>query len=175
MRWDGGTSTFDGISIAWAVSEYIVKKIQARTLFATHYHELTQLEDYWQRVKNLSMAVKEEGRKIVFLRKIIPGGADRSYGIHVAQLAGLPPEVISGATHVLKGLGQANSQLQVQKEIAVGQETTVKEEKDGKWEDIESFLTGLLAFDVDRTTPVQALNTLVELQEEATKIIQRRQ
>lgn len=169
-----GTSTYDGISIAWAVSEYIVKKIRARTLFATHYHELTQLEDQLPSVRNLSMAVQEKGGKIVFLRKVVPGGADRSYGIHVAQLAGLPPEVIAQATQVLKRLGHENGQLRVQKEMAVAEESGAQEEKDGQRKDIDSFLTALLQLDVDRTTPIQALNALVELREEAGRLLQRR-
>jgi DNA mismatch repair protein MutS len=95
-----GTSTFDGVSIAWAVAEYIHNNehVQARTLFATHYHELTELEFSLQKVKNYNIAVKEWNDKIIFLRKIVKGGTDRSYGIHVAQLAGLPQEVIKRAT-----------------------------------------------------------------------------
>ncbi|HWR58932.1 MAG TPA: hypothetical protein VN328_08605, partial [Thermodesulfovibrionales bacterium] len=96
-----GTSTFDGISIAWAVAEFITKGIKARTLFATHYNELTELSLTLDGVKNYNVAVKEWGDEIIFLRKISPGPADRSYGIQVARLAGLPDEVVLRAKEVL--------------------------------------------------------------------------
>lgn len=101
-----GTSTFDGLSIAWAVTEYLHSnpKVSAKTLFATHYHELTELELILPRVRNYNVAVKEWGNKVVFLHKIIKGGADRSYGIHVAKLAGLPDDVVDRAKEVLKNL-----------------------------------------------------------------------
>ena len=92
-----GTSTFDGLSIAWSICEYLVENIRARTLFATHYHELIELENIYPAVKNYSMAVKEHKDEVVFLRKVIPGGSDRSYGIHVAKLAGLPSKVLDSA------------------------------------------------------------------------------
>ncbi|MEA4892880.1 MAG: DNA mismatch repair protein MutS [Peptococcaceae bacterium] len=92
-----GTGTFDGLSVAWAVSEYIISRIRAKTLFATHYLELTQLAELYPTVENLSLVVEEEGESIVFLHKILPGSANKSYGIHVARLAGLPEEVISRA------------------------------------------------------------------------------
>jgi DNA mismatch repair protein MutS len=99
-----GTSTFDGISIAWATAEYISKNIKARTLFATHYNELTELVQALKGVKNYNVAVKEWGEEIIFLRKIETGPADKSYGIQVARLAGLPEEVVDGAKDVLSGL-----------------------------------------------------------------------
>lgn len=99
-----GTSTFDGLSIAWAVVEYLHERIGAKTLFATHYHHLTELEQLLLRVKNYHIAVKEQGSNIIFLRKIMPGSIDKSYGIHVARLAGLPREVIENATQVLRRL-----------------------------------------------------------------------
>lgn len=101
-----GTSTFDGLSIAWAVAEYLydANKVGAKTLFATHYHELTKLAEEFPRIKNYNIAVKEQGDQITFLRKIIPGGADRSYGIQVARLAGLPKEVIARAREILSTL-----------------------------------------------------------------------
>jgi DNA mismatch repair protein MutS len=99
-----GTSTFDGLSIAWAVVEYLHERIGAKTLFATHYHHLTELEQLLPRVKNYHIAVKEQGSNIIFLRKIMPGSIDKSYGIHVARLAGLPREVIENATQVLRRL-----------------------------------------------------------------------
>ncbi|MBM7116143.1 DNA mismatch repair protein MutS [Archangium primigenium] len=99
-----GTSTYDGLSIAWAVAEHLHDKCGARTLFATHYHELVDLAREKPRVKNLCIAVKEQGGKVLFLRKLVPGGANRSYGIEVARLAGLPPEVVERARDILRNL-----------------------------------------------------------------------
>jgi DNA mismatch repair protein MutS len=101
-----GTSTFDGLSLAWAVAEYLhdEPRVKARCLFATHYHELTELSLTMPGVKNYNVAVKEYGDKIIFLRKIMPGGTDKSYGIHVARLAGLPKQVIRRAGEVLTNL-----------------------------------------------------------------------
>jgi DNA mismatch repair protein MutS len=98
-----GTSTYDGVSIAWAVVEYIHNHpgLRAKTLFATHYHELTQMADLLPGVRNYNVAVSETGGKVVFLHKIIPGGADRSYGIHVGQLAGLPHPVVQRAGEII--------------------------------------------------------------------------
>jgi DNA mismatch repair protein MutS len=95
-----GTSTFDGLSIAWSVAEYLHDKVKARTLFATHYHELTELEMTRSGVRNYNVAVREWNEQIIFLRKIIKGGADKSYGIQVARLAGLPPEIIARAKEI---------------------------------------------------------------------------
>ena len=104
-----GTSTYDGLSIAWAVSEYILQPVlRAKTLFATHYHELIQLAESYPQVKNYSVAVKEQGDAIVFLRQIVDGGTDRSYGIHVACLAGLPDQVIRRAKEILAALEADN-------------------------------------------------------------------
>ncbi len=102
-----GTGTYDGLSVAWSVSQYLVSQIKAKTLFATHYLELTTLEEQYPAVKNLSLVVEEEGERIVFLHKILPGSANKSYGIHVARLAGLPEEVIQQASAKLEELEQA--------------------------------------------------------------------
>ena len=99
-----GTSTFDGLSIAWSVAEFLYDKIRARTLFATHYHELTKLAEDRKGVCNLNVAVREWNEQIIFLRKIIPGGADKSYGIQVARLAGLPKEILDRAKEILAHL-----------------------------------------------------------------------
>ena len=99
-----GTSTYDGISLAWSIVEYIQSKIKCKTLFATHYHELTDLENEFKDVKNYSVAVKEDNDGIIFLRKIIPGGADKSYGIYVAKLAKLPDGVIERSRVILRDL-----------------------------------------------------------------------
>jgi DNA mismatch repair protein MutS len=103
-----GTSTFDGLSIAWSVAEFLHDKIKARTLFATHYHELTNLAVERKGVCNLNVAVREWNEQIIFLRKIIPGGADKSYGIQVARLAGLPKEILERAKEILAHLENPN-------------------------------------------------------------------
>src|SRR5262249_58340944 len=105
-----GTATFDGLSIAWAVVEYIHHRTRAKTLFATHYHELTELAELLTGVKNLHVSVKEAGDQILFLRKVEPGRADRSYGIEVARLAGLPPAVLgSSSGRLLRHDGRRHS------------------------------------------------------------------
>jgi DNA mismatch repair protein MutS len=103
-----GTSTFDGLSIAWSVAEFLHDKIKARTLFATHYHELTKLAIERKGVCNLNVAVREWNEQIIFLRKILPGGADKSYGIQVARLAGLPKEILDRAKEILTHLENPN-------------------------------------------------------------------
>jgi DNA mismatch repair protein MutS len=110
-----GTSTFDGLSIAWSVAEFLHDKIKARTLFATHYHELTKLAAERKGVANFNVAVREWNEQIIFLRKIIPGGADKSYGIHVARLAGVPKEILERARDILAHLEKPNGAVEVQK------------------------------------------------------------
>jgi DNA mismatch repair protein MutS len=110
-----GTSTFDGLSIAWSVAEFLHDKIKARTLFATHYHELTKLAEERKGVANFNVAVREWNEQIIFLRKIIPGGADKSYGIHVARLAGVPKEILDRAKDILSHLEKPNGAAEVQK------------------------------------------------------------
>ncbi len=120
-----GTSTYDGISIAWAVAEYLHERIKAKTLFATHYHELTAMSRRYNRVKNFNVAVREWNDQIIFLRKIQPGGADRSYGIQVARLAGLPREVIERSKEMLNHL-EATDQAELQKDAST-KKSSVKE------------------------------------------------
>jgi DNA mismatch repair protein MutS len=110
-----GTSTFDGLSIAWSVAEFLHDKIKARTLFATHYHELTKLASERKGVANFNVAVREWNEQIIFLRKIIPGGADKSYGIHVARLAGVPKEILDRARDILEHLEKPNGAAEVQR------------------------------------------------------------
>ena len=107
-----GTSTFDGLSIAWSVAEFLHDKIRARTLFATHYHELTKLAEERSGVCNFNVAVREWNEQIIFLRKIVPGGADKSYGIQVARLAGLPKEILDRAKEILSHLENANGAIE---------------------------------------------------------------
>jgi DNA mismatch repair protein MutS len=99
-----GTSTYDGLSLAWAIAEHLAKEVKVRTLFATHYHELTELEELLEGVKNFNVLIREWHDQVVFLHKITPGGTDKSYGIHVARLAGMPREVINRARTILAEL-----------------------------------------------------------------------
>ncbi|PIZ27017.1 MAG: DNA mismatch repair protein MutS, partial [Chloroflexi bacterium CG_4_10_14_0_8_um_filter_46_9] len=154
-----GTSTYDGLSIAWAVAEYIhgAPKLGAKTLFATHYHELTELANTLPRVKNFNVAVAEEGDKVIFLHKIIPGGTDRSYGIHVAQLAGLPKSVTNRAQDVLANLESRSTtgKGRVQRRATVPQLTLFP--KDSLLADEISRL------DIDSLSPLEAITKLYEL------------
>jgi DNA mismatch repair protein MutS len=165
-----GTSTFDGLSIAWSVIEYVSnkKKIGSKTLFATHYHELTELESNLDGIKNYCIAVKKRGDDIIFLRKIIRGGADDSYGIEVAKLAGVPNEVVIRAKKILKTLEDSD--------INKSSEVEVKKRK--KNEDIQVAFTGienneiikkLKSLDVTTLTPIEAMNYLYKLQKDALK------
>jgi DNA mismatch repair protein MutS len=123
-----GTSTFDGLSIAWAVAEYILQNIGAKTLFATHYHELIELEKKYPQAKNYNVAVYDDGQKIAFLRKVVEGGTDQSYGIHVAKLAGLPLEVIERANQILTALERHNLSVETEPSTTTTEsaETTVE-------------------------------------------------
>ena len=172
-----GTSTFDGLSIAWAVVEYISnsKLLGAKTLFATHYHELTELEGKISNVNNYCIAVKEKGDDIVFLRKIVKGGADKSYGIQVAKLAGVPDSVINRAKEIVEELVTADITGKV-KDIAVqGSETKKKPQKKLDEVDLTQFslfdtvkdddvLNELKELDISHMTPMDAMNKLYQLQ-----------
>ena len=173
-----GTSTFDGLSIAWAVVEHIsnVKLIGAKTLFATHYHELTELEGKLEGVHNYCIAVKENGDDIVFLRKIVPGGADKSYGIAVAKLAGLPDEVIDRANRIVTQLCE-NDIVDLAKNIAVEGQTTGGKKQTKPLDDVakaqmsfldtvsdDAIIDELRNLDISHMTPLEAMNALNELQ-----------
>ncbi len=163
-----GTSTYDGLSIAWAVAKYIsdTEKCGAKTLFATHYHELIELENEQEGVKNYSIAVKEKGEDIIFLRKIVEGGTDESYGIHVAKLAGVPKEVLKNANEILKGL---------ERKSMLGQKKMEKEKKDEVAGQLNmyNYKIAEIAHEIDKInveelTPIDALNILVKLKEQAS-------
>jgi len=113
-----GTSTFDGLSIAWSVAEHLHNEVKAKTLFATHYHELTELARTCSAVKNYNVAVREWSDQIIFIRKIVEGGTDKSYGIHVARLAGLPRPVIERAKEILRNLEESELTPEGQPKIA---------------------------------------------------------
>jgi len=147
-----GTSTFDGVSIAWAVGEYLHDAIGARTLFATHYHELVALADSRPRVRNVSVAVREHKGEIVFLRRVVPGGANKSYGIDVARLAGLPRSVIARARQIMDQL-EGGSLLGSSPQLSLVPNGPP----------IAPALARLATIDLDRTTPLEALQILAEL------------
>lgn len=155
-----GTSTYDGMSIARAVIEHIKSKIKAKTLFSTHYHELTEMEGQLNGVKNYSVAVKERGNDVVFLRRIVSGGADKSYGVHVAKLAGLPNSIIERARQLLSEHEQADHH-QVSPSVATISNPVP----------VSLFSTGLseelLAIDIMTITPIEALTILYKLQNQA--------
>ncbi len=172
-----GTSTFDGLSIAWAVVEYISnpKILGAKTLFATHYHELTELEGKINGVNNYCIAVKEQGDDIVFLRKIIKGGADKSYGIQVAKLAGVPDPVIQRAKELVEELSDADITVKVKEMKAEGSAKTKSKKK--KYDQLEinqislfdtvreeDILQELKEIEISTLTPIDALNTIYRLQ-----------
>ena len=157
-----GTSTFDGMSIARAVMEYIHDKIKAKTLFATHYHQLIALEQELSGVKNYSVAVKERGKDIVFLRRIVPGGTDRSYGVHVARLAGLPKKVLDRAEEFLEEYDNEHAQA--------APAASAEPSPMGMGSLFTSAITEqLLNIDVMSMTPIEAMNMLYKLQDEARK------
>ena len=173
-----GTSTFDGLSIAWAVIEHISnrKLLGAKTLFATHYHELTELEGKMNNVNNYCIAVKECGDDIVFLRKIVKGGADKSYGIQVAKLAGVPDMVIDRAKEIVEQLSDNDITEKVQS-IAIDNKNDGKVKKQPKYDEVdlaqmslfdtvtdEDILKELMEIEVTTLTPLDALNTLYRLQ-----------
>ncbi len=160
-----GTSTYDGLSIAWAVVDYISNKEKngAKTLFATHYHELTELEEQLDGVKNYSIAVKEKGEDVIFLRKIVRGGTDESYGVHVAKLAGVPNEVVKKANEILRGL---------ERKSILGKKNLEKENKkvaSGQL-DLYNYKLAEVAHEIDKInlnelTPIDALNILVKIKD----------
>lgn len=171
-----GTSTFDGLSIAWAVIEHISnsKLLGAKTLFATHYHELTELEGKIDNVNNYCIAVKEKGDDIIFLRKIVKGGADKSYGIQVARLAGVPDNVINRAKEIVEELIHADITTRIKDIAAHGSELKVKTKK---YDEVDlaqmslfdtvkddDVIEEIKNLDVSNLTPIDALNTLYQLQ-----------
>ncbi len=167
-----GTSTFDGLSIAWSVAEYLhnTPRLAAKTVFATHYHELTELELVLPRVKNYNVAVKEWGDRIVFLRKIIPGGCDHSYGIHVAQLAGLPREVISRAREILANLESEELTASDIPKLAQHHHKKTPVTQLNLFAELEhSLQEELKKLDPNQLTPLEALNKLDQLRQLASE------
>lgn len=158
-----GTSTYDGLSIAWGIIEYIHNHphLRAKTLFATHYHELTQLAELLPGVRNYNVAVSEADNKVVFLHKIIPGGADRSYGIHVAQLAGLPSPVIQRANEIMEELERSSARgVRINPQAA---------QQAALFPETNPLLDELKDLDINSLSPIEALNKLFEWQRKFTK------
>jgi DNA mismatch repair protein MutS len=153
-----GTSTYDGVSIAWGIIEYIHNhpQLRAKTLFATHYHELTQLADLLPGVRNYNVAVSEADGKVVFLHKIVPGGADRSYGIHVAQLAGLPRPVVARANEIMAELEKTSGRA-----VKISPHSA---QQAALFPETSPLLDELKALDVNELSPIEALNKLFEWQ-----------
>ncbi len=158
-----GTSTYDGLSIAWSVLEYIAKKIKARTLFATHYHELTELEGRVEGVVNRSVSVQENGEEVIFLRKIVDGGTDKSYGIHVASLAGVPKTVVKRANKILERLNEKQGEVKGISDIPDAPEPVENEKLNAIVEECEKI-------DINNITPMEAMQTLARLKEELLEL-----
>ena len=160
-----GTSTYDGLSLAWAITEHIANRLKCRTLFATHYHELTELAELFANVKNCNVAVREWMDEVVFLHKILPGGTDKSYGIHVAKLAGLPNTILERSTEILEELEST-----FQKEAAgehLARHKTKEPDKDTLFvQKHKSILDKLSAIDIDNLTPLEAINLLNQIKDE---------
>lgn len=167
-----GTSTYDGISIAWSIVEYIHEnsKARAKTLFATHYHELNEMEKTYERVKNFNVQVKEINNKVVFLRKLTPGGSEHSFGIHVAKMAGMPRSIVERATKILKQLEKehSNSDKENLKNIdspADGYQLSIFQLDDPV---LKSVRDEIVNTDIDNLTPIEALNKLYEIKKIVT-------
>ncbi|MCH7777223.1 MAG: DNA mismatch repair protein MutS, partial [Gemmatimonadetes bacterium] len=156
-----GTSTYDGVAIAWAVTEHLHGHVGAKTIFATHYHELTQLTEELHHACNYNVAVREVGDDIVFLHRLVPGGSDRSYGIHVGRLAGLPESVVGRATEILRLLESGHH--------VAGQPAprTPDERQLALFETEDPILRQLKNLDIDEITPMEALNRLAEFKRHA--------
>ena len=171
-----GTSTFDGVSIATAISEYLHEKIRAKTIFATHYHELTDLENKFENIVNYRIEVKEKNGKVMFLRNIIKGGADRSYGIEVAKLAGLPKEILKESREILHRLEQRKELIEktinVKQLSLFGQIAEIDREYEEKMidvvenerdEKIDEVIFDIENKDINNITPMEALKFLSEI------------
>lgn len=161
-----GTSTFDGMSIAWAIIEYIAAQIRAKTLFATHYHELTALAEQDASITNMTIAIREEETHIVFLRKIMPGQTDRSYGIEVARMANFPAKILARAKQVLSELEEFRTDIRV----SSGNRAAETMQMDLKEIERVQFLASIGQLEVERTTPVEALLLLEQLRTKAREL-----
>jgi DNA mismatch repair protein MutS len=160
-----GTSTYDGLALAWAITEHIANKIKCRTLFATHYHELTELSELFANVKNCNVAVREWMDEVVFLHKILPGGTDKSYGIHVAKLAGVPKSIVKRSAEILEELEASFVKEATSDRLA--RHKTKEPDKDLLFvEKHKSVLDKLASIDVNKLTPIEAINLLNKIKQE---------
>ncbi|MCK4959383.1 MAG: DNA mismatch repair protein MutS, partial [Planctomycetes bacterium] len=159
-----GTSTYDGLSLAWSITEHIANSIKCRTLFATHYHELTELAQLLVNVKNCNVAVREWQDEVVFLHKILPGGTDKSYGIHVAKLAGLPASITQRSAKILTDLEDTFAKEVEGPELA--RQRTADETDMLFVQKNKSVLDKLASMDVNKLTPIDAINLLNEIKKE---------
>jgi DNA mismatch repair protein MutS len=172
-----GTSTYDGLSIAWSVVEYITKKINAKTLFATHYHELSELESKIKSVKNYRILIKDMDDKIIFLRKIVEGSVDRSYGIQVANLAGLPEEVVKRANEILNQLTESDINRPFAKhrkdrindnfQVSMFANNPAEESQNKEYKDLIEKITNI---DINNLTPIESLTLLNDIVRKAKHI-----
>ncbi|MBG0764463.1 MAG: DNA mismatch repair protein MutS, partial [Tissierellales bacterium] len=167
-----GTSTYDGLSIAWSVTEYIAKELKSKCMFATHYHELSELEDKIEGVNNYKILIKESGEDIIFLRKVSKGSIDKSYGIEVARLAGLPYSVINNSFRILNNLEKQdlNKNNMVLKEDL----TISKKEQINFWnfknKHKEFINENILNININKITPMEAMNLLNEIIEKSEEL-----
>lgn len=163
-----GTSTYDGISIAWAMAEFIHEypRGKAKTLFATHYHELNEMEHSFERIRNYNVSVREIDNKVIFLRKLVPGGSEHSFGIHVARMAGMPKSVVTRAGKILQELEKSHNRHSLAKPVASlaeqreGYQLSIFQMDDPVLKQIREEIANL---DIDNLTPVEALNKLNEI------------
>ena len=161
-----GTSTYDGISLAWAIAEYIheIQDKRAKTLFATHYHELNELSAYLTRIKNFHVSTQEIDKSVIFLRKLVPGGSEHSFGIHVAQMAGMPFEVLHRAEEILSDLEEKRSKSgKDEKSIAQTKKLQINIYDAAQQED-RKLLSEIKVLDVQTMTPVECMMKLLEIQ-----------
>ena len=160
-----GTSTYDGLALAWAITEHIANKLKCRTLFATHYHELTELAELFENVKNCNVAVREWMDEVVFLHKILPGGTDKSYGIHVAKLAGVPKPIVQRSAEILKELEATFAKEAASDRLA--KHKTKQSDKDALFvQKHKSVLDRLSSMDINSLTPIDAINLLNQIKNE---------
>ncbi len=160
-----GTSTYDGLSLAWAITEHLATRLKCRTLFATHYHELTELAELFDNVRNYNVAVREWMDEVVFLHRILPGGTDKSYGVHVAKLAGIPKSILTRANEILGELESVFAKEATGDRLA--RNKTKESDRDALFvQKHKSVLEKLAAIDVNNLTPMEAMNLLNRIKNE---------
>ena len=158
-----GTSTYDGISIAWATIEFIIKKIKCKALFATHYHELSALSEKYEELENFTFRIKEWQQELIFLHEIVRGSAESSYGIQVAKKAGIPEAVINEAKIIMKKIKSKGLKLNKQdKQISI---EYVKNTNDNYIESQKNIINKILEINLEKVTPIKAINILYEIKE----------